>query len=123
NKEEQQESDSYSSAELDIDPSASNFSKWRKKLFQKPVHPVRKMVYQFERTAAKYKMGRRQFETVEDWMERIGLEADFTVYEKVRYGKVEVSESEAIQLKEEIRKIEKALKEKDEAVDQGSQRT
>src|SRR5690625_510811 len=59
NKEEQQESDSYSSAELDIDPSASNFSKWRKKLFQKPVHPVRKMVYQFERTAAKYKMGRR----------------------------------------------------------------
>ncbi|WP_164215109.1 hypothetical protein [Virgibacillus sp. YIM 98842] len=120
NKEEQQEYDAYTSAELKIDKSASIISRWRKKLSQKPAHPVRKMVYQFERTAAKYKMGRKQFETVEDWMERIGLEADFTIYERVRYGNADVGENEANQLKKEIWKIEKALKEKVEAVDHDS---
>jgi hypothetical protein len=114
------ESVSYSSAALDPKPSASTLSKWRDTLFKKPDHPVRKLVYQFERTAVRHHMGRKHFETVEDWMKRIGFSADFSIYEKVRYGEEAVSEKEADQLKEQIRQMEKEMKERDVKVDQGS---
>jgi hypothetical protein len=119
-KVEQNESVSYSTAELETNPSAGYFNRWRKMFSHKPAHPVRKMVYQFERTAAKHQMGRRRSETIEDWMERIGLPFDFTIYEKVRYADAYVSESEANKLKEQIREMEKVMEEKKKEVDHDS---
>ncbi|GAB3803096.1 DUF4129 domain-containing protein [Virgibacillus kimchii] len=112
-KVEKNDSVSYSSEEMAPQSSTSSFARWRNSFLKKPDHPVRKMVYQFERTASKHRRGRRQFETVEDWMERIGLAADFTIYERVRYGEADVSEKEVNQLKEQIRKMEKELKERE----------
>ncbi|MFA1819120.1 hypothetical protein ACDX78_02755 [Virgibacillus oceani] len=115
----QNESVSYSSEELDLHSPSSSFSQWRNRLFNKPVHPVRKMVYQFERTAAKHQMGRRRSETIEAWLKRIGMVVDFNVYQKVRYADADVSESEAKELKEKIKKMENWMEQKDRDVEDG----
>jgi hypothetical protein len=120
NEVKQNESVLYTNAELDRSPSLASFSQWRKRIFNKPAHPVRKMVYQFERTAAKHQMGRRRSETIEAWLKRIGAEVDFHVYQKVRYADAEVGENEANELKEQIRKTENRLEQKNKIVNDGS---
>ncbi|WP_088053059.1 hypothetical protein [Virgibacillus dakarensis] len=74
--------------------------------FQKPDHPVRKMVYQFEQKAAKSGYGRNAYETIEDWFRRIGINADLAVYQKVRYGGDEVNEAEITDLKRQLGEME-----------------
>lgn len=117
---EQDASVSYQELELDSEPSASTFSRWRKLLFSQPVHPVRKKVYQLERTAARHKMGRKKSETIEAWLRRIGVDADFDVYQRVRYADADVSDSEANQLKEQIREMERIMREQKEKAADGS---
>jgi hypothetical protein len=119
-KVKQNENVSYNSEELDSSPSSSSFSQWRNRFYNKPAHPIRKMVYQFERTAARHQMGRRRSETIEAWLRRIEMYMDFEVYQKVRYADAGVSEREANELKEQIKEMERWMERKDKEVDDGS---
>lgn len=65
-------------------------------------HPVRKLVHEFERKAIKNKVGRKKSETLREWFTRIGLQVDVNTYQKVRYGKMDVTEQEINQLKMEL---------------------
>lgn len=80
-----------------------------KRVFKAPEHPIRKMVFQFERKAKKLNKGRKYNETLEDWFKRIGIEANISVYQRVRYGDIVVSENERNQLREQLRKMESKL--------------
>lgn len=80
-------------------------------LFRKPDHPVRKIVYQFERKIAGSKYERKSFETVEDWFGRMKIDTNIAVYQKVRYGELDVSKREVEELKKELKEIEARLKE------------
>ncbi|OZU88704.1 hypothetical protein CIL03_10470 [Virgibacillus indicus] len=80
-----------------------------KNMFKRPEHPVRRMVLQFEKFAEKNQKGRMSFETIEDWFERIGMESDIVVYQKVRYGESDVSTQEQEALKLQLKKMEKQL--------------
>lgn len=85
----------------------------KKSLFKRnqhiPNNPIRKMVYQFERKAVKYKKGRKPSETVEDWFQRVGIKANLNIYQSVRYGNQEVSDQEQQQLKRELKHMEDVL--------------
>lgn len=70
---------------------------------KKPEHPVRKMVFQFERKAARYEKGRQHFETIEDWLERMNLNVNLDVYQKVRYGEMDVTDHEIKQLMNQLK--------------------
>lgn len=76
---------------------------------KKPDHPIRELVFDFEHTAARHNKGRREYETVEDWLKRTELKVDMTVYQKVRYGNKEVTSSEADALKSQLKSIEQKL--------------
>lgn len=78
--------------------------------FKKPKHPVRRLVYQFERKLSKTNFRRKRFETIEDWLLRIGADSELPVYQKVRYGLKEVDQAEVENLKHELRTLEKQLK-------------
>ncbi|SET35345.1 hypothetical protein SAMN05216389_109130 [Oceanobacillus limi] len=77
-----------------------------RKRMKKIDHPVRKMIYRFEHLAAKHGKGRHPFETIEEWLSRIGYSVDLYVYQKVRYGCMEVNEKEIVQLKQSLEQIE-----------------
>ncbi|WP_042142909.1 hypothetical protein [Paucisalibacillus sp. EB02] len=85
------------------------FSKVFKRKGLKPNHPIRKIVYDFERKAAKSKLGRMRHESIENWFERIGLEGDIQVYQKVRYGEQRTSVEEEEMLKSMIKLFEQNL--------------
>jgi len=80
-----------------------------KKYFTKPKHPARKMVYDFERKAAKSHKGREPFESLEEWFERIGLDSNLSIYQKVRYGNDEITDQELSLLQAQLRKMMKTL--------------
>src|SRR5690625_2700139 len=69
-------------------------SRLRQRFFSKPNDPIRKVVYRFERETKKRNLGRQSFETVNEWFSRIGLDADTSLYEKVRYGGEQASSME-----------------------------
>lgn len=73
--------------------------------FKKSGHPVRRLIYQFEKKAAKTEYGRYSYETIEEWLKRIGVNLNLTIYQKVRYGEKEISETEMNALKSDIKKI------------------
>ncbi|MUK89970.1 hypothetical protein GMD78_16485 [Ornithinibacillus sp. L9] len=79
------------------------------KYFNRPSDPIRKLVYQFERKAAKQNKGRRPFETIEDWFMRINVGADIYVYQKVRYGGKRASDQEVKSLKVQLKEMEAKL--------------
>ncbi|GGA76978.1 hypothetical protein [Ornithinibacillus halotolerans] len=74
-----------------------------------PNHPIRKLVFQFERKAVKHKKGRKPHETIEDWFKRIGIEEDINIYQSVRYGNHIVNESDQESLKEQLKRMEELL--------------
>lgn len=80
-----------------------------KNYFSKPKHPARKMVYDFERKAAKSHKGREPFESLEEWFERIGLESNLSIYQKVRYGNDEITDQELSVLQAQLREMMKVL--------------
>jgi len=63
-------------------------TKKRVRMFKKPEHPIRKLVFRFERKAEKYNKGRLPFETVSEWLKRIGMDDELSIYQQVRYGDV-----------------------------------
>lgn len=76
------------------------------RLFNRPVHPARKLVYQFEHNATKNGYGRHSFETIEEWFGRLNLNADLMIYQQVRYGGTDISKQEVDRLKDELKTIE-----------------
>ncbi len=80
-----------------------------KNYFNKPIHPARKMVYDFERKAEKSHRGREPFESLEEWFERIGLDSYLSIYQKVRYGNDEVTDQELRVLQAQLREMMKTL--------------
>lgn len=81
-----------------------------KKRFRKPSDPIRRYVYEFERRAIQHEYGRKPFETLEEWLKRMGLETNLEIYQKVRYGEEEVSKREGDKLKDELKHIESSLR-------------
>ncbi|MFD2629038.1 hypothetical protein [Oceanobacillus kapialis] len=82
------------------------FNRW----LNKPKHPVRKLVYQFEREAKKNNKGRKHYETLEEWLNRIEINADLEVYQMVRYGEIEqVNEDDVIKLRNAIKQVDLRL--------------
>lgn len=73
-------------------------------------HPVRILVHKFERKAIKHQLGRKTTETIDEWLKRIGLNVDVHVYQKVRYGEMEVSKQEVEVLRREIERFKELLK-------------
>lgn len=51
-----------------------------------PTDFVRKIIYQFEGKANKVKLGRIPYETLEEWLNRLGVSSYFNIYQMVRYG-------------------------------------
>lgn len=79
--------------------------------FKKPSHPVRKMVYLFEREALKRKKGRKYFETLEEWLKRIGMSSNISIYQKVRYGQTDVTDEEVKVLQAQLNEMKGRLRE------------
>lgn len=80
----------------------SFMNKFFKRKSNKHLHPVRKLVYNFEEKAFKAGKGRLAAETIEEWFERIGVTIDVSTYEKVRYGGQEVDQEEVQKLKKHL---------------------
>ena len=81
-----------------------------RRLFEKSMHPARKIVLHFEKQAKKNGYGRNKTETIEEWLRRLKISTDFLVYQKVRYGELDVSDEEIQGLKNELTEIETRLK-------------
>lgn len=95
-------------------PAFQMSGKGLRRLFKKPAHPVRKLVYQFEKKLAKTEYARKSFETIEKWLARISRGSELQIYQQVRYGNQDVSASEISTLKSELSELEKIIyKEKD----------
>jgi len=80
---------------------------------QAPSHPIRKLVYDFERKVSGTKYARKSYETVEDWLKRLQINSELNIYQQVRYGEFDVPEQAIEQLKIELRKTEKLSEEDD----------
>lgn len=78
---------------------------------RKPENPVRQMFFDFERFASKKGFGRKNYETIEDWFQRLGVkDANVEVYQKVRYGdETSLNESEVEQFKQDLQQLRQAL--------------
>ncbi|WP_339214093.1 hypothetical protein [Ornithinibacillus sp. FSL M8-0202] len=76
---------------------------------QLPDNPIRKMVFQFEKKAVKYNKGRKPYETVEDWFHRVGIDANFNIYQQVRYGNQLVNVEDQQILKKQLKMVEDVL--------------
>ena len=100
---------SYSELDPGQDRNGYSLKNRIKGMFKRPEHPVRKMVFRFEKIAAKNKKGRKRFETIEDWFDRIGLESDIAVYQKVRYGETDVGNQETEALRLQLTEMEKQI--------------
>lgn len=81
-------------------------------LFKKPSHPVRKMIFDFERKAAMLGKERYRSETIEEWFERLDIEASSDVYQMIRYGDKHVDEREILIFIQQIKAAEKVLNHK-----------
>src|SRR5690625_4113983 len=64
----------------------SLFKRLTNRFSSQPKDPVRKAIYQLDRKTEKLQQGRKPYETLQEWFQRIDLEADIYTYEKVRYG-------------------------------------
>lgn len=71
-----------------------------------PKDHVRKRMYQFEKKMSTTDHGRKQEETIEEWVRRTGWNIDFNLYQRVRYGTNEGTKEEAETLKQQLTKIE-----------------
>ncbi|MGY3716506.1 hypothetical protein ACWE42_13385 [Sutcliffiella cohnii] len=103
---------------LDVEDDVSyntKTNKWRRKneWWQKPPKDeVRKLVFDLEKLAYKKGRGRKRNETLEEWLVRESIlsEQFFTLYEKVRYGELHLTENEIILCKELAKEIRETIK-------------
>ncbi|MBP3038393.1 hypothetical protein J9303_02585 [Bacillaceae bacterium Marseille-Q3522] len=86
---------------------------YRRKI-KAPGNRIRKEIFLLEKYAKKHRKGRRPFETVVDWLRRIGInkyELMNQIYENARYGNKPISEEEEHHYKMEIKRIKHIIKE------------
>lgn len=86
---------------------------FRRKKILPPKNPIRNEIFAFERAAKKMGLGRWPFESLPEWMQRIGIihSSDIiTIYEKVRYGENHYTKSEETHFMEGIEKTKQQLK-------------
>ena len=67
------------------------------------------MVYDFEQKAAKSHKGRQPFESLEEWFERVDLDSNLSIYQKVRYGNDKITDQELKLLQAQLREMMKTL--------------
>jgi len=80
-----------------------------KNRFRKPREPIRRHVFDFEKKMRQFEYGRKPYETIEEWLKRIGFTTNLEIYQKVRYGEEEVSHQEAETFKAELKRLESSL--------------
>lgn len=78
--------------------------------FRRKKHPVREILFDFEKWTEAEGFGRYPHESLADWFGRLKLELDPTTYEKVRYGNKAVREEEVEALKQDLTRIKEELK-------------
>jgi len=71
-------------------------------LLKQPRDPARKVIYQLDRKTKGQAQGRKPYETLQEWFQRIGLEADTHTYEQVRYGERRADKADIKRLIEQI---------------------
>jgi hypothetical protein len=77
-----------------------------------PEDMMRKEIFKFEKYAHKLNNGRYPFETLEEWLKRIGLnenEQIISLYEKIRYGQESSTNEERTFFKNNIRDMKQRL--------------
>ncbi|MGE8206694.1 hypothetical protein ACQKP0_19475 [Heyndrickxia sp. NPDC080065] len=82
--------------------------------YSKAAHQIRKSVNELEKMGIKKKIGRKQHESAREWFHRIGINCSngwFEIYEKIRYGKENITKSETDFFLNEYKLIKKQLKE------------
>ncbi|MFD1020452.1 hypothetical protein [Thalassobacillus hwangdonensis] len=100
---------SYEYAEYPDGPRRSLWKQWQ----NKPDDPVRKKFFELEQYAAKKKMGRQLYESIEDWFARLGIaSAGAEIYQVVRYGEQTLSEKETQQAYTQIEQLKQEIKQK-----------
>lgn len=79
-----------------------------------PKDATRQQLYRLEMKAMKYGLGRRQNETVADWLDRLPSEGNkrviIEVYERVRYGEMVPNQEEALLYKKLVKSLLQDLK-------------
>jgi hypothetical protein len=102
-----------------IDISTGKHSAKHKSILPRRIKPpgdiIRREVFELERFAYKYNCGRQPYETVEEWMRRIGftdVEQIIKTYEKLRYGHQSYSLEEKTSFLLEISRLKQHIKEK-----------
>lgn len=86
---------------------------FKKRKLISPSNSIRKEIFYFERFAIKLHLGREPYESLSDWMNRVGLrnfETINSVYEKVRYGATNYTEKEVAVLKNDLKQKRLDLK-------------
>ncbi|ASK61126.1 hypothetical protein CFK37_02415 [Virgibacillus phasianinus] len=77
---------------------------------EKPTNEVRLEVFKFEQSAARKGIGRKQSETIEEWFQRIGINASYLdIYQKIRYGGSNLTEDEIQLFNQQLEKIKMSL--------------
>lgn len=71
-----------------------------------PTHPVRHLIYEFEKKAIQNDWGRYPFESLDEWFERLGVDMKIETYQKVRYGDLEVTQNEVDDLRKQLNEID-----------------
>ena len=68
-------------------------------------HPVRQLIYNFEKNTKKHDLGRYVYESLTEWFDRLQIDLNVSSYEKVRYGKLDISAEEVKQLENQLKEI------------------
>lgn len=89
----------------ELDKDKGFFSKLFSRRKKEKRHPVRQLIFNFERDANKYELGRLPFESLTEWFDRLNIDIIVDVYQKVRYGNMDVSEKEVEKLREQIQAV------------------
>ncbi|KOP81888.1 hypothetical protein ACFFHH_24785 [Cytobacillus solani] len=97
----------------------SSFMKDRTGIFQNrkripPTDSIRKEIFALERFAKKLNLGRQSYESLSEWMNRVGMldTSDIiSVYEKVRYGGFHYTKQEETHFLKRIEEKKRELKE------------
>ncbi|KQL36396.1 hypothetical protein AN960_17460 [Bacillus sp. FJAT-25509] len=107
--------------EISIESYAIPEHKRKKRRFFKhsaPTEQIRKLIFQLQKYASKYKMGRHQNETLKEWLERIQMPYEdelINAYNSVRYGKGEIKDIEKYE--EQVKRIKNRIKSKNKEED------
>ncbi|ANU22748.1 hypothetical protein [Planococcus donghaensis] len=76
--------------------------------YRMDLHQIREAFRELEKSANEQKLGRRDYETVREWVGRMKWDvsdAFYNTYDQIRYGDKQLPESQVVQFKKDIQKI------------------